>query len=114
MKILPTKNIHISNCSIVKRIKDFFLPKKTTMQNIEKDVFEKTASDGVEKMERKQIYPRKLPNCVSGPNEYDHIIPGQGSRVNLYPEDIEKMKSMSIDEQLAYTYKLLREGRYYD
>ena len=78
-------------------------------------MFEKATSDGVEKMSEKKLgMPRKLPNCVSAPDEYDQMIPGLGGKVKLYPEDLEKMKNMSIDEKVLYIEKLLKAGRYYD
>ena len=33
-------------------------------------------------------------------------------RIEFYPEDIEKMKSMSHDEQMDYVIKLRQENRY--
>ena len=114
MKILPTKNLKISSCSIVKRIKNFFLPKETKLQKIEKDVFEKTIDDGVKKMPEKKLgMPRRLPNCTSGPDEYDHLVPGGGGEVCYFPEDIEKIKNMTISERFEYEVKLLKEHRYY-
>ena len=114
MKILPTKNLKISSCSIVKRIKNFFLPKETKLQKIEKDVFEKTIDDGVKKMPEKKLgMPRKLPNCVSGPDEYDHLVPGGGGYVRYFPEDIEKMKNMTDEEIFEFKKNLRRQKRFY-
>ena len=113
MKILPTKNLKISSCSIVKRIKNFFLPKGTKLQKIEKDVFEKAIDDGVKKMPEKKLgMPRKLPNCVSGPDEI--FTETGGCYVRYYPEDVEKMKNMTEDEMINYKRKLIMQKRYYE
>ena len=114
MKVEATKNLKISSCSIVKRIKNCFLPKETKLQNVEKDVFEKAIDDGVKKMPEKKLgMPRKLPNCTSGPDEYDHLVPGGGGYVRYFPEDIEKMKNMTDEEMHIYKCALIKQGKYH-
>ena len=78
-----------------------------------KDVFEKATSEEVKKVSKKQIYPRKLPNCTSGPGEYDHLVPGEGGKVEFFPDDLKKMETMNIGEKLDYKEKLLKAGKYY-
>ena len=47
--------------------------------------------------------------------EYDAEMSGmkfESKKIEFYPEDIEKMKSMSHDEQMEYVMKLRQENRY--
>ena len=111
MKIEPTKTTQIGKCSIVQRIKDFYQASKVKLKALEKDIFERSAKKP--EPPKKQIYPRKLPNCVSAPDEYDHIVPGGGGAVQFYKKDRKKMEGMNIKERLAFKKQLLNDGRYY-
>lgn len=37
---------------------------------------------------------------------------GGGGYVHFYPEDMERMKSVTVDEQLEYKSLLIEQGRY--
>ena len=103
MKIEPTKTTQIGKCSIVQRIKDFYQASKLKLKALEKDIFEHSAKKP--EPPKKLGMPRKLPNCVSAPDEYDHIVPGGGYRVYYYKKDLKKMETMTLEERCAYTTK---------
>lgn len=93
------------------KFKDMFLRGKLKLKSLIKDVFEKSKSGVEPSMSEKYPYPRKLPNSFSAPDEVFSKGGGSG-KVKFYPEDIEKMKNMSITERLQYGEQLLKEGKY--
>lgn len=58
----------------------------------------------------KKITPRKLPNCISYSNEAQGYI---GGFIKFYPQDIDLLKNMTIDEQIKYKSMLIDLGCYY-
>ena len=52
--------------------------------------------------------PRELPNSVTGPHDYAGFK--SAGRVEFYPEDIEKMKYMNVDERIEYKSKLSEQN----
>ena len=92
------------------KFKDMFLRGKLKLKSLIKDVFEKSKPVVEPSMSEKYPYPRKLPNSFSAPDEV--FSKGGGSEISFYPEDIEKMKNMSITERLQYGEQLLKEGKY--
>ena len=57
----------------------------------------------------KKVDERDLPNCVSGPSDWAGV---SWKKILYYPADIEKMKTMNIDERLAYKRKLIELRRF--
>ena len=106
MKIELTPTITKQKTNIFTRIKHFFVGKLKTLN---KDVFEKSATTEPEK---KVIVSRKYPNWCDGPDtEYRNNTIAQ--RICYYPEDLEKMKTMTEDEASDYKHKLYKEGKFY-
>ena len=64
-------------------------------------------------LERKRYYkPNRHSNVVSSENDIFQV--GGGGYVTFYPEDIEKMKTMTIKERCEYKSYLLKHKRYYN
>ena len=106
MKISPLKNT--SNVSIVKRIKNMFSNCRLKLKTLTKDVFENRNKYIV--FDGKKIRERDLPNCVTGPSDIEGVT---WSKIKFYPEDEAVMAKMkTAREQIEYTKKLKKEGRY--
>ena len=58
----------------------------------------------------KNITPRKLPNCISYPSENNGVI---GGFIKFYQQDIDKLKNMTVEEQIAYKSMLIDLGTFY-
>ena len=113
MKIRPTTIITNSNNNLFTRVKNYFFTGKFMLKTLLKDVFEKSNKHGAKtNMSEKFPYPRKLPNSFSAPDEV--FSKGEGGKIRFYPEDLKKMKKMSIDEILEYKEKLIKEGKYFE
>ena len=100
---------------IIKRIKNALVKPFTNLKELVCDVFEYQKPKYVIVNGKKVktgcswLSPRELPNCVSGPSDWAGVTWG---KVLYYPEDLEKMKNMNIDERLAYKRKLIEERRF--
>ena len=112
MKIEQTKTNQIVKTGIVQKIKDFYQAGKIKLKALEKDIFERSAKKP--EPPKKLGMPRRLPNCVSAPDEYDQMVPGGGGEVQFYKKDLKKMEGMNTSERLAFKYQLLIEGRCYE
>ena len=96
MKISPLKNT--SNISIVKRIKNMFSNCRLKLKTLTKDVFEK--------QKRKYV----IIDGKAKPNDYYGVV---ADEIKFYPEDEAVMAKMkTAREQIEYTKKLKKEGRY--
>ncbi len=112
--IQPTSQI---KQPIIKRIKKALVKPFTNLKELVCDVFEYQKPkyvivDGKKvKTDCSWLSPRELPNCVSGPSDWVGVT---WSRVEFYPEDLEKMKNMTIEERIKFKRKLLEQKRYLD
>ena len=57
----------------------------------------------------KKIDERDLPNSVSGPSDWASMKWG---KIIFAPEDEEKLKNMEYKDYVAYSSKLIDEGKY--
>ena len=105
MKIELTPTVTNQKTSLFSRVKRFFVGKLKTLK---KDTFEKT----VDKTDKDIIVSRKYPNWCDGP-ETQYRNNTIAKRVLYYPEDLEKMKTMTKEEQFRYKDYLDKIGRFY-
>ena len=84
--------------------------KRSVMQTgLAQDVFE-LGKDNYVILNGKKILEKDLPNSVSGPSDYVGII--SHGQVEFYPEDIEKMKHMKVNERIKFKSKLIEQNRF--
>ena len=83
--------------------------KKITNNTKAVNKIEKTVSK-VKSNSVKNITPRKLPNCISYPSENNGVI---GGFIKFYQQDIDKLKNMTVEEQIAYKSMLIDLGKFY-
>ena len=111
MKVELTPTITNQKLNLLTKVKRFFLVKTKPIPN---DTFEKKAAAKaeMEAYEKRRIVSRKHPNWCDAPED--------GYRNNTiartrcyYPEDIEKMKSMTEDEAMRYSIELDKAKKYY-
>ena len=108
---------HTTNQSIITRVKHHLANKLGKLKTLAKDVFERTPDESKyfvlngKKIRDKGFLggPRELPNSVTGPSDLKGIKWGE---IEYYPEDIEKMKNMNIDEILLYKKELIEKHQY--
>ena len=108
---------HTTNQSIITRVKHHLANKFGKLKTLAKDVFERTPDESKyfvlngKKIRDKGFLggPRELPNSVTGPSDLKGIKWGE---IEYYPEDIEKMKKMNIDEILLYKKELIEKHQY--
>ena len=105
MKIELTPTITNQKTSLFSRVKRFFVGKLKTLK---KDTFEKT----VDKTDKDIIVSRKYPNWCDGPETQYRNNTIAKTRC-YYPEDLEKMKTMTKEEQFSYKDYLDKIGRFY-
>ena len=105
MKVELAPTITNQKTSLFSRVKRFFVGKLKTLK---KDTFEKT----VDKTDKDIIVSRKYPNWCDGP-ETQYRNNTIAKRVLYYPEDLEKMKTMTEDEAILYKRHLDKIGRFY-
>ena len=105
MKVELAPTITNQKTSLFSRVKHFFVGKLKTLK---KDTFEKT----VDKTDKDIIVSRKNPNWCDGP-ETQYRNNTIAKRVLYYPEDLEKMKTMTEDEAILYKRHLDKIGRFY-
>lgn len=102
---------------LIKRIKQSFINKFGRLKTLVKDVFEREPDEskyfvlnGKKIRDRGFLGgPRELPNSVTGPSDLAGIRWGE---IEFYPEDIEKMKKMNIDQILSYKKQLIEQRKY--
>ena len=105
MKIELIPTITNQKTSLFSRVKRFFVGKLKTLK---KDTFEKT----VDKTDKDIIVSRKYPNWCDGPETQYRNNTIAKTRC-YYPEDLEKMKTMTKEEQFSYKDYLDKIGRFY-
>ena len=105
MKVELTPTITNQKTSLFSRVKRFFVGKLKTLK---KDTFEKT----VDKTDKDIIVSRKYPNWCDGPETQYRNNTIAKTRC-YYPEDLEKMKTMTKEEQFSYKDYLDKIGRFY-
>ena len=111
-QIRPTAQI---KQPIIKRIKKALVKPFANLKNLVCDVFEYQKPKYVivngkkVKTNCSWLSPRELPNSVSSPSDWVGVTWG---KIIYYPEDLEKMKKMNIDERLAYKRKLIEERKF--
>ena len=101
----------------IKKFKQAFSNRFSKLKTLAKDVFERTPDESKyfvlngKKIRDKGFLggPRELPNSVTGPSDLKGIKWGE---IEYYPEDIEKMKNMNIDEILLYKKELIEKHQY--
>ena len=80
------------------------------LKSLSKDSFEK--EQVIESSSNIKNKTNKLPNSIGGLQ--DDFSGNIGHEAKFYPEDVEKMRNMTIDEILKYKEKLIDEGRYFN
>ena len=105
MKVELAPTITNQKTSLFSRVKRFFVGKLKTLK---KDTFEKT----VDKTDKDIIVSRKYPNWCDGPETQYRNNTIAKTRC-YYPEDLEKMKTMTKEEQFSYKDYLDKIGRFY-
>ena len=96
---------------IIKRIKNELCRRVANFKNLMCDVFEKEKRPHYIIINGKKVDERDLPNCVSVSGDCVGVT---WSRVDFYPEDLEKMKNMTVEERIKFKRKLLEQKRYID
>lgn len=96
---------------IIKRIKRALVKPFTHLKELVCDVFEKEKRPHYIIINGKKVDERDLPNCVSVSGDCVGVT---WSRVDFYPEDLEKMKNMTVEERIKFKRKLLEQKRYID
>ena len=108
---------HTTNQSIMTRVKHHLANQFGKLKTLAKDVFERTPDESKyfvlngKKIRDKGFLggPRELPNSVTGPSDLKGIT---WNRIEYYPEDIEKMKTMTDRECIEYKGKLIEQNKY--
>ena len=92
----------------IKKVKQAFSNRFSKLKTLAKDVFEREEQKYLI-INGKKIKEKDLPNSVTGPSDLKGIKWGE---IEYYPEDIEKMKNMNIDEILLYKKELIEKHQY--
>lgn len=95
--------------NIFTKVNSFLLNSKLKLKVLLQDVFEKNKETVSQEKNSRKLTARLLPNCVDGENEFYN---GPGGIIKYFPEDVEKMKNMALDEKINYK-RLLRQNRKY-
>ena len=106
MKVKLAPTITNQKTSLFSRVKRFFVGKIKTLK---KDTFEKSAETTKDK---NIIVSRKYPNWCDGPETQYRNNTIAKTRC-YYPEDLEKMKTMTKEEQFKYKDYLDKIRRFY-
>ena len=109
-KINNTYQSQVNKTPCIQRVKKFFTSnfQGAKIKELLEDVFDRTInrSGWLDYLGPS----RDLPNCVSGPDEdYDYVYSG---RFEFYPEDVEKMRTMTREEKREFRRQLLLQNRY--
>ncbi len=105
MKVELTPTITNQKTNIFSKIRRFFVGK---LKPLVKDTFEKSSTTP----KREKIVSRKYPNwCEGADSTYRNNTIAE--TVRYYPEDVEKMKTMTRDEKWDYMDYLDKTGRFY-
>ena len=94
---------------IIKRIKTALIKPFANLKSLVSDVFEREKVPRYIVIDGKKIDERDLPNSVSSPSDWVGVT---WSRVDFYPEDLEKMKDMTGREAIDYKKMLIEQKRY--
>ena len=97
-----------TNQSIITRVKHHLANKFSKLKTLAKDVFEREEQQYLI-INGKKIKEKDLPNSVTGPSDLKGIT---WNRIEYYPEDIEKMKTMTDRECIEYKGKLIEQNKY--
>ncbi len=108
MKVTGIKAVKIPKSSPLRRIKNFYSSGLLRLKTLVKDVFEKRESKYII-FDGKKMKERDLPNYVTGPSDLKGVTWGT---IKYFPEDVEKMKCMNVDERIRYKQKLIKENKY--
>ena len=106
MKVELAPTITNQKTNLLTKIKRFFVGK---LKPITKDTFEKGSGA---KEGKNIIVSRKYPNWCDGPETQYRNNTIAKTRC-YYPEDLEKMKTMTKEEQFSYKDYLDKIGRFY-
>ena len=106
MKVELTPTITNQKTNLFTKIKRFFVGK---LKPLTKDTFEKGSGT---KEGKNIIVSRKYPNWCDGPETQYRNNTIAKTRC-YYPEDLEKMKTMTKEEQFSYKDYLDKIGRFY-
>ncbi len=106
MKIESISNITNQKTNFLTRVKRFFVGK---LETLKEDRFERRYC----RLPKDEVITfRKDPNwCESADSTYRN--PTIAETIHYYPEDVEKMKTMTRDEKWAYIDYLDKTGRFY-
>lgn len=108
MKIASIKTSQPIEQPLMKRIKQSFTNKFKRLNTLMHDVFERNESKYVV-IDGKKLRARDLPNSISRPEDCQTAIWGE---IEFYPEDLDKMKKMNIDECLQFEKELINKKRF--
>ncbi len=103
MKVELTPTITNQKTNIFSKIRRFFVGK---LKPLMKDTFEKSSTTPP------KIVSRKYPNWCEGADS-TYRNPTIAETVHYYPEDVEKMKTMTKKEKWDYMDYLDKIGRFY-
>ena len=92
----------------IKKVKQAFSNRFSKLKTLAKDVFEREEQQYLI-INGKKIKEKDLPNSVTGPSDLKGIT---WNRIEYYPEDIEKMKTMTDRECIEYKGKLIEQNKY--
>lgn len=84
---------------IPKKIKNLKQLRKQKLKEQARDTFEHTAKDDTTSL--KKTYPSDCDNLRFQPQ-----------KLQFFPKDIEKMKTMSVEERIAYKRQLKKDKQY--
>ena len=98
--------------TFVNRIRKFLSYGKVKLKNLlEKDTFIKAPKSNTSL--EKSLITRKYPNAIGIKEDYSEKSKNILQKRLYYPEDLQKMETMSEDEKIIYKRKLDKEKRYY-
>ena len=110
MKIQPVQNIQQPKNTICTKVRNVLTKYKLKLKTLAYDIFERHGyykdKGGKWKSER-YISP-----LTTSPGDAKDLIFGKVMR--FYPEDLEKMKNMSFEEELEFRRNLVRNKKYYE
>ena len=123
MKIPPIQPNIQTRKTFLTKVKNFFGDVKYTLRLLKEDVFEYVKPRDYVIVNGKKVYKtkyaiidgKKIPKSelrFVNVDEAD-LIGVKWLNVKYYPEDIEKMKNMNINEKSKYIRQLIEENKFY-
>ena len=109
MKIQPIQNIQHPKLSLHQRVQKAIAKSKSKWNKLVSDVYIRHGyywDENCKEWKRE----RDLPSCITRPSETDGVTI---KRIRFYPEDVEKMKSMSIEEEDSYRERLVKNKHFW-